>query len=80
MKLKQFTKVVTVGSFGTAFCFLASCKEDADAPTTQADKPATEAPAKTAKPEVATEAAPTPDTADTATNVPVYIVTVSGKG
>ena len=64
MKLKQFTKVVAVSSFGSAFCLFASCNDADKATADSADKPAKEQPAAPAASE----------------QVPVYIVTVSGKG
>ncbi len=64
MKLKQFTKIVAVSSFGSAFCLFASCNDANKESAESADKPAKEQPAAPA----------------TAEQVPVYIVTVSGKG
>ena len=77
MKLKQFTKVVAVGSFSSAFCFLASCKDAAEETSDSTDKPAKETPAATAPD---TPAKPAPAPAVASEKLPVYIVTVSGKG
>jgi len=73
MKFKQLSKIVAVGSIGSSFCFLASCKESVEETTSQTEKPALTTPAA--------PASATPEqSAPTANKLPVYIVTVSGQG
>ena len=82
MKFKQFTKTVAVGSFGSAFCFLASCKDADKEASNTTDKPVVETPATPAAEAPTMPVTPadaTPAEADIE-SVPVFIVTVSGSG
>lgn len=76
MKLKQFSRIVAIGSLGSTVGFLASCKDSKTESADQNNTPAKETPAKPATP-----AKPNTPSAPVAEGkVPIYLVTVSGSG
>ncbi len=76
MKLKSFSKIITVSTFGAAFALLSSCKDAAETASNDSASPETAATAETA----AKSDSPAEQATNTANTVPVYIFNVTGKG